>query len=458
MDTHIMKLATGIIGALSLVSVTLSAQTYPLSENFWSSSDFQNRVMGSYGVHSELEPKLSDEEGQFFKTLMTVLEANLEQGATLLEDRISTESSAAMDFMLGTIRMQLGEMPKAIVSYETAVRKFPNFMRAYKNLGIAYIQSNELEKGVEAIVKGMELGGADGLSYGLLGYSYLNQGNYSSALNAYSLAIAFQPNSKDWKLGKIRSLIELEAFEDAAGLVSELIADDSGNHELYLHQANIALAKENLNVALANLEIARRLGKGDENSLFLLADIYSNRGMYALAIDAYEEALGATEKKGKRFDSLSRAISSFIENGAYEKALRLNEITAKGLGSSIEEEQRLALLNLKAEVELGLNNSDAAALTLEEIIEVDPMNGRAILLLAKHSWKKQEFEEAAFLYQRAENIDTVASQAYLQYGQMLVEQKEYAEAAKKLRRSLDLNYQSNVADYLRVVEEAAQRG
>lgn len=452
-----MKIAKGIIGALSLLSASLSAQTYPLSENFWSNPDFQNRVMGSYGVHSELEPKLSDEEGEFFKTLMTVLESNLGQGATLLEERLTPESSAAMDFMLGTIRMQLGELDKAIVAYEGAVKKFPNFMRAYKNLGIAYVQSGELEQGIESIVKGMELGGADGLSYGLLGYSYLNQGMYSSALNAYSLAIAFQPNNKDWKLGKIRCLIELESYEEASGLIGEMIVLDPSNHELYLHQANVALADEDLVSALANLEIARRMGKGGEHSLFLLADIYSNRGMYALAIDAYADALAATSNKAKRFESVSRAIASFIENGAWGTAMELNKIAAEAFGSEIDEEQELALLNLKAEIELGVNDSEAAARTLEEIIEVDPMNGRAILLLAKHSWKKKDYEEAAFLYQRAENIDTVAAQAFLQYGQMLVEQKDYSEAAKKLRVSLDMNYQSNVADYLRAVEEAASR-
>jgi len=452
-----MKIAKSIIGALSLLTVSLSAQTYPLSENFWSNPDFQNRVMGSYGVHSELEPKLSDEEGEFFKTLMSILESNLGQGATLLEDRITPESSPAMDFMLGTIRMQLGELDKSIAAYEGAIKKFPNFMRAYKNLGIAYIQNDDLEKGVETIIKGMELGGADGLSYGLLGYSYLNQGMYSSALNAYSLAVAFQPASKDWKLGKIRCLIELEAYEQASGLISEMIFLDPSNHELYLHQANVALAEDDLIAALSNLEIARRMGKGEENSLFLLADIYSNRGMYALAIDAYDEALAATSDKLKRFDSVSRAISSFIENEAWDMAMKLNGVAVKGFGSELSQQHELALLNLKAEVELGANNSDAAAKTLEQIIEADPMNGRAILLLAKHSWKKEDYEEAAFLYQRAENIDTVSAQAFLQYGQMLVEQKDYAEAAKKLRRSLDMNYQANVADYLRAVEEAASR-
>ncbi|MDQ8205222.1 tetratricopeptide repeat protein [Pelagicoccus sp. SDUM812003] len=453
-----MKAAKRIVAlACVFIGSGLGAQTYPLSENFWKNPEFKNRVLGSYGVHSELEPKLSDTEGEFFKTLIAVLEADLAQGATLLEDRITADSSAALDFMLGTIRMQLGQVDQSIAAYERAIKKFPNFMRAYKNLGIAYIQNQQLEEGIDVIVKGMELGGADGLSYGLLGYSYLNLGLYSSAVNAYSLAIAFDPKSKDWKLGKTRALIELENFEDAAGLVSELIALDPANHELYLHQANVSLAREDVNGAMANLEIARRMGEGDENSLFLLADIYANRGMYDLAIGTYRDALKQTPEKQRRFASVSRAIGSFIENGEWRHALELADIAEAQMADELDKSANLELLNRRAEAQLGANNDAAAAETLEKIIEEDPMNGRALLLLARFSWKQGDIEEAEFLFSRAENIETVASQAYLQHGQLLVEQQSYSEAAKLIRKSLDLEYRSNVADYLRAVEEAASR-
>lgn len=446
------------LGALCLGASTIWGQTYPLSENVWSSQEFKDRVMGSYGMHTELEPKLSDEEGEFFKGLIVVLESDLEQAAQLLESRITPESSAALDFMLGTIRMQNGEVPQAISSYERAIKKFPNFMRAYKNLGIAYIQDNQLEKGVEALIKGMELGGADGLSYGLLGYCYLNMGLHSSALNAYSLAIAFDPDSKDWKLGKIRSLIELEDYADAGGLIEELIAAEPKNHELYMHMANVALARDDIAAAMANLEIVRRMGEGSEPSLFLLADIYANKAMYGLAIETYGDALEASQDKAKRFSSVSRAIRSFIENEAWDRASELTDLASEAYGpEGLEQPQRLALLNLRAEIELGRNNSEAAAETLEKIVEEDPMNGRAILLLARFHWQAEDHEEAAFLFERAQTIEEVAAKAYLQHGQMKVEQGQYDEAAKLIRQSLDLEYQNNVADYLRAIEEAIQR-
>ena len=406
------------------------------------------------GAYFHRYSKLSDEEGEFFKTLIALLETDIEQAAALLEKNITPQSSAVMDFMLGTIRMQLGSFDKAVAAYEKAATKFPNFMRAYKNLGIAYVQSGELEKGAKALIKGMELGGADALSYGLLGYSYLNQGKYASALNAYSLAMAFDPASKDWKLGKIRSLAEMDDYEQAAGLIKELLEQDPGNHELYMHLANLSLAREETQSAMANLEIVRRMNEGSEASLFLLADIYANQSMYRLAIDVYREALAATQNKSERFESVRRAIRSLIENDAWERAAELIEVANAAFGEGMPRDQRLALLNLQAEYELGSRQSAEAAKTLEKIIEEDPMNGRAILLLARYYQEIDNREEAEFLYERASNIEEVAAKALLQHGQMLVESRDYAEAAKLIRQSLDRNYEPNVADYLRAVEEA----
>ncbi len=452
-----MNKTKAISAAVCLLASSLSAQTYPLSQNFWSNPEFQDRVMGSYGMHSQLEPRLSDEEGEFFKTLMVVLDGNLDEGEKMLRENITAESSPALNFMLGTINMQSGDLPSAIGSYEEAIRKFPNFMRAYKNLGIAYIQDGQLEKGTEALIKGMELGGADGLSYGLLGYCYLNLGLHSSALNAYRLALAFDPRSKDWKLGIIRCLIELESYQEASGLIKELIVADPLNHELYMHLANVDLASEEIVSAMANLEIVRRLSGGTEASLFLLADIYANRGMFELAINAYEDALGLTKDKEDRFSSISRAIRAFVENEAWDEADRLAQVAARSMGDDISRDRQLELLNMQAEIQLGADNSDAAAETLEKIIEEDPMNGRAILLLAQYYSQKGEREQAGFLFERAAGIDDVAAMALLRHGQMLVELAQYSEAVKLIRGSLDLEYQPNVADYLRAIEEATQR-
>lgn len=438
------------------IAFSAFGQTYPLSENFWSNPEFKGRVMGSYGFHTELEPKLSEEEGSLFKELLVLLERDVEEGRQYLKRSLNADSSAALDFMLGTIELQLGNIDEAVESYKGAIKKFPNFMRAYKSAGYALSQKEDWEEAAKYMVKGLELGGGDGMTYGLLGYCYLNQEKYGAALNAYSLAIAFAPDTTDWQLGLVRCLVYMEDWRKAEGYIEDLILQDPDNHELWLHKANSSLAADSTNEAATHLEIVRRMGKSTVSSLTLLGDIYENQEMHSLAYGAYAEAL-AQPDGNKALLKANHLAQSFMQYGAYEYARKMSSFVLTEFGDRLEKEQRLSFLNLQAEVELALDNSDAAAEILTKIVDEDPMNGQALLLLGKHAWQKGDMEEAAFLYERAQNLDEVAYSAFLQHGQMMVQQRDYNEAVRLIRRSLDLRYSPQVADYLRNVEEAISR-
>lgn len=450
----IRLLSFALLGLASALAAR--SQTYPLSENFWSSPEFQDRVMGSYGFHTELEPKISEEEGLLFKELILLLDQSLEQGKRRLESELTADSSAALNFMLGTINLQLGDLEEAVASYKNAIRKFPNFMRAYKSAGYALVQQGKFEEAPEYLVKGLELGGGDGATYGLLGYSYLNQEHYGGALNAYNLAIAFAPETLDWQLGKTRCLMQLEDYAEAAGLIEDLIVAHPDRAEFWLHQANAKLAMENPRQAATSLEVVRRMGEATVESLSLLGDIYENLQMHRLAYEAYDEALGL-EGGEKAVEGLVQVARSMIQYQAHEYADRMARLAFDKAGAALDEGQRLKLLNLQAEAQLASGDSEKAAATLEKIVEENPMDGQALLLLGRRAWKQKDYEEAAFLFERAANIEEFEAEALLKHGQMLVERKRYAEAAKLIRRSLELRYAPQVADYLRNVEDAAER-
>ena len=94
------------------------------------------------------------------------------------------------------------------------------------------------------MVKTIELGAEGDDVYGLLGYCYLNLERYSSALDAYSRALLFKPESKDWKQGKAQCLFAMEAYTSAISLFDELILDmskiSSSNNEMALVYASMA--------------------------------------------------------------------------------------------------------------------------------------------------------------------------------------------------------------------------
>ena len=160
--------------SLGIPTASLIAQSFPFELNAWENADFRNRVLGSYGVRSPIEPEaLSRQEAQFFneQIVPVVNSGNYSAAARSLEGYITPETNANFDFTLATIYLQQGQLPRAARAYEAAIRKHPDFLRAYKNLGIVYSQTGEHERAIEFLTKAIELGvsyamegGADGIA------------------------------------------------------------------------------------------------------------------------------------------------------------------------------------------------------------------------------------------------------------------------------------------------------
>ena len=141
-----------------------------------------------------------------------IIKARPEQAIKQLSEQIKEDDSAAFDFILANLYFQEGDLVAAEKFYLQAIKKYPSFRRAYKNLGFVNIQSGDYVSAINSISKSMELGDVDGRAYGLLAYSYLTQENYYPAEAAYRQAILMQPEVVDWKLGLARCLLETVSY------------------------------------------------------------------------------------------------------------------------------------------------------------------------------------------------------------------------------------------------------
>ena len=155
--------------------------------------------MGSYGVDTEKSPSISSEEAEVFRQVAKSGYKS-DTAIKILSKSINKDSSGAMDFALANFLLQKGDIGLAIDSFAIAIAKFPNFGRAYKNIGLAYIQQGNYEKALPNLTKSLEILGGDGGLFGLIGYCHLNNENYGPALDAYKLALVFEPESRDWRL------------------------------------------------------------------------------------------------------------------------------------------------------------------------------------------------------------------------------------------------------------------
>lgn len=448
------RLLSKIVAAGLLSFAPLAYSTvYDLEEISWDNPKFVKAFTGTYAFDTEKTPSINSEEKALFETLTPLISNNPKEAIATLVATITPESSGALDYTLANLHFQAGNTSEAIEAYKAALDKFPGFARAYKNLGILYVQSGDFDNALSALLKTASLGTMDGSLLGLIGFVYLNTGETASALDAYRLALIFEPDSRDWKLGKAQCLINIGENKEAISLLDELISVNPDDTSLLMLQANAFIGEGEQMKAAANLQIVDELGKSTGTSLTLLGDIFINRGAADLAVAYY---IASLELDDLSQDRLMRTIRALSMRQAWKELDQLISATRTTIGNSLSPAEETKLLNYEAQVAMGVNDDDRAAGILTEVVKSDPLNGQALLLLANYYSKQGEREKAVIHYERAQDVEETEVEALIQHARMLVRERDFPEAAKLLSRAQSIEPQSNVEAFLAKVESAAR--
>ncbi len=433
-----------------------------LAAQKWADPTFIDQFLGSYAPLQALEPEFSTEEKIIIKErVLPLFQSNNPVSALPILEELARkdDTTAQIDFLLGSLYLQNNRSAQAEQSLLKAVKKFPNYRRAWKNLSMLYVTSGRAEEAIEPISKTIELGEVNGTLYGMLGVAYMQKEDYLQAESAFRNALLLQPGDKNWKLNLFQVMMFQERFKESNALLKTLIANEPNNPEYWKYQANVyANLGEELQAAEV-LEIRDRMGKSDSQSLEMLGSIYYNNQLYDVAYDVYKRAIDGS---GARYDSLFNSANALAAVGKYDSAMDLVSRLRSRFASKIKEnkEDRLSLLVLEASCLRATDKVDEAAHILEQIVTEDPMNGGALIQLGLYykNLEVPDYQKAITMFERAANVQDFGAQAMVQHGQLLVKMQKYRDAAKILRRAQEIDHNDNVQDFLDRVETAVRRG
>ncbi|MBC8348155.1 MAG: tetratricopeptide repeat protein [Verrucomicrobia bacterium] len=443
--------------SLVVVQIIVSAKLFAapehrLTRDFWTSPEFVRSFMGDYGFRTEVEPKITRSEQQMIGEVVAKAQQDLQEAITYLAGKTSLESSAALDFALATMHFQSDRLGRAAVGYEQAIRKFPNFLRAHKNLGYVLIRQGDFDDAAEHLAKALSLGEGDGVTFVALGYCHYALERYVSAENAYRMAILRVPENKEARNGLVNCLLATDRHREALALLDELLERNPGDVFCHRARANTLIALDKPKKAAVALEILRRMDQLDLNGLLLLGDVYHNLDLHSLSLDDYQEAL---QKQGNLSpDRFMRVAAILIDRGSYKAAFDYLERIEKKFDQGLSEEENLRLLSLKAKVLLTTGKEAQAAEILRNILSKNPLDGRALLLLGRLAWKEGDHATAAINFERAAKVQKYEADAAVEHARMKVESRKYAEAVELLERAQFVRPRDNVGRYLESVRNA----
>lgn len=448
------------IGALAQTNeeIAFSSDMAKLSRmelSIWNNPAFKKEFIESYIAETEVEPRVTvDEREDLLKIFELISEDKMDEAAKKLEKLRNEAATAVYDFMLASIYLQQDRFDEATKTYKIAVDKYPKYLRAWKNLGIIYIQQSDFEKALPALTKVIELGGGDSTTYGLLGYAYSSVENNLPAESAYRMAILLDPATLDWKMGLARSLFKQERFAEAIALCEWLIEEQPDQADLWLLQANAYIGLNQPIKAAEIYELVDSLGKSTVDSLNMLGDIYINEELYELAVKSYIRAIEKTDESSP--GRAIRAAKVLAARGAFNQTKQLIENIEKLKGSVLEEDEQKDLLKLRARIAVAEGATEEEVRVLEEIVELDPLDGEALILLGQNSARNDDTEKAIFYFERAEAIEKYEADAKVRHAQLLVKNGKYTDALPLLRRAQAVKPRDNIQKYLEQVERVAK--
>lgn len=446
------KLLTIGIGLLTVGVLTAGADEFAL----WRDPAFRKQFMGTFGARMETEPGMTSTEQELMEKIAPLMgsEAGMKKAKTLLERSLTSASSAVFDFTIGNIYFQLDEPDTAVRWYRRALDKYPTFLRAHKNLGLYFVQNGDYEDAMASLSRAVELGARDGMTMGLLGYACSMVEEFTAAESAYRQALMLQPHMMDWKLGLAKCLFRQWEYERASMLCAELIEDHPDKPDYWILQANAYLGMKKPMKAAENYEYLYAADMAQPNALNTLGDIYVNEGLMDLACDAYIRAL--RKEDDPEAGRYLRNAEVLAARGAYPEAEQLIA-TVRTLPGMEDPVPRKRMLKLEARLATAQGASaERQAALLEEMIQLDPLDGEALILLARHYARHDQLEKAIFFFERAEQIEDHEADACLRHGQALVKHGRFRDAVPLLKRSQELKPREELARYLEQIERLAR--
>jgi tetratricopeptide (TPR) repeat protein len=418
--------------------------------------DFQQNIMGLYGVNTAIEPeKVSLAEKGLYEKVLPHLDNNPNHAIEILVAEITKENNAAFDLWLAILYYQNNDHQSSLLWLNKALEKVPNFRRALYIKSLIHFQKNDYKNCIKNILKVIQLGGRDARQYGLLAYCYLNLEKYASALEAYQSAKMFDPNNSDFKKGLAYCYLSLHDYTKAIGYFEELIQDNPEDTSLWLAQSNAFLAEERHDDAIANLEIVRSMNKANTSTLLHLSQIYTHENIENLSVTVLKEAIQQLDSS-EHYKKIVRTIELYLSKQWYEASQTILQSIPETVIKKQSDPDKLLLDLAKTSLNLSLNRRPAAYQSLSRILKKDPLNGAALLLMGKYYQEEQQLEEAIFHYERAAQLEKVQYKSFFALGQLYVEQGNFNDALKVLYQAQQLKPTSYLLNYIQQVEKAYQ--
>ncbi len=404
----------------------------------------------------------------------SVLKLAIEQ----YQEIVRLEPSSMDDhLLLGRLYRLNNDLQKAEAEFKTAVKLQPDSEEAVTTLAYLYNELGDTTRATEVLssIPGNE---RSAKLYSALGYTYEQQKQYKSAIEAYRHAIELDRDNLDAIRGLAENLLN-DGQTDAALEQYTVIADaNPEDAQTYIRMAEIYRRQGKFDLALENLKKAASMVQDSIEVPYNIASIYQLQGRYDEAAQIMKDLLKKTEKpegdysgsaKGNRAVFLERLGTIYRDEGNYQAANEtFRQMIALGASENVErgyqqvidtwreakewqkatDVAKEAMQKLPSSRELkmvydaqlaDMGDADKALKDVRAMLKGDASDRQVYIVLAQMNTRLRRFNDAEQALDKAEQLSTKEEEKeYIWFlrGSTYERQKRYPDAEEQFKKVL----------------------
>lgn len=426
-----------IIVSLSLC-LALIAQAVPHYEirNPVGADVLASRIRASYGFLSQREPALNSTEYAIIDKFLPFLEEDPDFAIEMIQGltKNNPNLTASFHLTLGNLHFQTADLTSARESYAIAVEKYPDYLRAWKAIGLLEMHEQNYQAAKKSLGTAVRLGDSDPDTFGLIAYAFYIEEDYLAALSAYSHALLFAPESEEWIQGKVACLLNLEDFRPARTILEAITKKKPKNQKHWTVLANVYLSLKQPLKAAAVLEYLRQEDLATPQHSTLLTTIYLDNELPELAAKIFLHQIDDNNLPDST--KLIACLFELSNSGQGKLATKLM-LSAQRSNQFNDPKYRYALLRYQGETAMRNQQYDEAKERLSEALELSEERGPVLLQLGINQHMADLPEEAIDLLEEATIYPAVRLRALVAMGQIMMARGEHQTAIRHLQMAID---------------------
>jgi tetratricopeptide (TPR) repeat protein len=399
------------------------------------------------------EPEMTDGEYAFYEKVVAMIKIQPEFAMQLLQGMTTGNEhpSPAFEFVMGSAEYNAGHRDEAERHYRRAVEDFPDYLRAWANLGVLYYGAERYQEAVTSFGKAVELGDSTAETSGMLAYALQRTGNSVGAEMAYLRALSTAPENPDWIDGLCGLYIETRQYGRAEPLVRRLIVLQPTEPRHWQDLAGLLISQDRPMEAIVVLESARGLKVANDEMVVQLGDLYAQQNLHAEALAVYRDLIKRDPATGAK--RLIGAAMAALEEGHESEAAEYLAAADKDIPAG----QRGVFLQTRAELAVARKDWVSARRDLEEALAERPLHGPLLLRLGQ-VLKAGGAEIAAREYlEAAARSPESAYRAHLELADLELQARHYRLCADQLEQALAIEKSPVLQEYLAKIKSLVPR-